>query len=146
MDYPSIFRRYLATLLDIAVIWFCVFGLTRIPMVANSSWGMPMSAAAFIALYEPVFTSFAVTLGQALMRFRVRQYGTLKRIPIHMAYLRVIVKYFLGGISVLTIPARSDRRGVHDLTVDSIVVNARDVAGNMASRVAVATASHERSS
>ena len=126
MNYPSIFRRYVATLLDIAVIWFCVFGLTRIPAVANSSWGMPVSAVAVIALYEPVFTSFAATLGQVLMRFRVRQFGTLQRIPIHRAYSRIIVKYLLSGVSVITIPARSDRRGIHDLAVDSIVVNARD--------------------
>jgi hypothetical protein len=107
---------------------------------------MPVSAIAVIALYEPVFTSFAVTLGQALMRFRVRQFGTLKRIPIHLAYLRIIVKYFLGGVSALTIPARSDRRGIHDLTVDSIVVNARAAAGDVVNQVTEVSASQARSS
>src|SRR5512147_3093058 len=101
MSYPSVLRRYLATLLDVAVIWVCIYGLTHIPVVANSAWGMPISAAAVVLLYEPVFTSRLCTLGQAVMRFRVRDHDTLGRIPVHIAYARVFVKYFLGALSVL---------------------------------------------
>lgn len=125
VKYPSVFRRYVATLLDIAVIWFAVFSLTRIPVVASSSWGMPIAAAAVILFYEPLFTSCLCTLGQWIMRFRVRDRRTSLRIPIPIAYLRVVVKYVLGAISALTIPAREDRRGIHDLVANSIVVESR---------------------
>ena len=127
MTYPGVLRRYLAALLDLAVIWACVLGLTRIPAVANSSWGMPAAAAAVIVLYEPLFTSFLCTLGQALMRFRVVDNGNMNRVPLVRVYTRVIVKYVLGFISALTIPARADRRAIHDLTVDSIVVDVRSL-------------------
>lgn len=134
MTYPSVFRRYLATLLDIAVIWFWIFGLTRIPAVAGSRWGMPVAALTVIVLYEPIFTSRLCTLGQMLMRFRVRDLKTTKRIPVHVAYVRVLVKYLLGAISVLTIPARTDRRAIHDLAVDSIVLDARAAANSGSGR------------
>ena len=127
MTYPSVLRRYLAALLDLAVIWICVLGLTRISAVANSSWGMPAAAATVIVLYEPLFTSFLCTLGQALMRFRVVDHEKRNRVPLVRVYTRVIVKYVLGFISALTIPARSDRRAIHDLTVDSIVVDVRSL-------------------
>jgi uncharacterized membrane protein len=127
MKYPSVLRRYLATLIDFTVIWFCVFGLTRVPAVASSSRGMMLAALAVILLYEPLFTSRLCTVGQGLMRFRVRDYKTSNRIAVHLAYYRVFLKYFLGAISVLTIPARADRRAIHDLEVNSIVVNVREV-------------------
>jgi uncharacterized RDD family membrane protein YckC len=122
LTYPSVLRRYVATLLDLATIWFCVYGLTRIPDVASSRWGMPLAAAAVILLYEPLFTSRLCTLGQALMGFRVKDFRSKKRISVGMAYFRTLVKYSLGAVSVLTIPARADRRAIHDLAVDSIVL------------------------
>jgi len=34
------------------------------------------------------------------------------------------VKYLLGIISMLTIPARADRRAIHDFATDTIVIEA----------------------
>ena len=36
MKYPSVFRRYLATLLDLLVLWSYVYLVTRIPAVIES--------------------------------------------------------------------------------------------------------------
>jgi len=127
VNYPSVLRRYVATLLDVAVIWFAVFSLTRIPAVASSSWGMPVAVLAVVLIYEPLFTSRLCTLGQWAMRFRVRDHRTSLRISVPVAYLRVGVKYFLGAISALTIPAREDRRGMHDLAASSIVVESHSL-------------------
>lgn len=79
--------------------------------------------------YPNLLRRYVATMGQAIMRIRVRTFESLKRIPVHMAYLRLVVKYVLGGISVLTVPGRRDRRAIHDLPVDSIVVDAREATG-----------------
>jgi hypothetical protein len=37
---------------------------------------------------------------------------------------RMLVKYLLGIVSFLTVPARKDRRAIHDLSADTIVIEA----------------------
>jgi uncharacterized RDD family membrane protein YckC len=123
--YPNLLRRYVATLLDMLLLWFSIYGITRVPALVNSDSGVPIAAVAVILAYEPIFTSRLCTLGQALMGIRVRTPETLDRIPIYMAYFRLFVKYVLGGISLLTIPARKDRRAIHDIAADSIMIDAR---------------------
>ena len=39
MTYPNLFRRYVATLLDLLVLWFGIYGITRLPVVGDSGWG-----------------------------------------------------------------------------------------------------------
>jgi uncharacterized RDD family membrane protein YckC len=73
------------------------------------------------ACYEPLLTSFFCTIGQAIMGFRVRKVAG-GRISVVQAYVRVIVKYLLGMLSFLTMPARADRRAIHDLAAGTIVV------------------------
>jgi uncharacterized RDD family membrane protein YckC len=77
-----------------------------------------------VIAYEPLATAFGCTLGQALMRFRVRTVEGLKRIGVTQAYGRFLVKYLLGIISFVTMPARSDRRAIHDLASETIVIEA----------------------
>jgi uncharacterized RDD family membrane protein YckC len=36
----------------------------------------------------------------------------------------MLVKYLLGIVSFLTVPARKDRRAIHDLSADTIVIEA----------------------
>jgi uncharacterized RDD family membrane protein YckC len=127
MTYPSVLRRYLATLVDILFLWFCIYGITRLPAFEHGGWRVAATAGIVLVLYEPMLTSFGCTLGQWLMRFRVRSIESFRRIPVLRSYARLGVKYLLGGISLLTIPARLDRRAIHDLAVDSIVVDARSV-------------------
>lgn len=58
------------------------------------------------------------------MRIRVRTPDGNNRIGIAHAFMRMVVKYLLGLISFLTVPARKDRRAIHDLAARSIVVEA----------------------
>jgi uncharacterized RDD family membrane protein YckC len=81
-----------------------------------------------VVLYEPILTVYWCTLGQAAMRMRVRDEKTLERISISQAYTRVLVKYFLGWISFLTLPFQKRRQAVHDLFTNTLVVEARDLA------------------
>ena len=126
-SYPNLLRRYVGTLIDVALIWLMVYAAVQVPALRDSRWGIPGIAAAVILLYEPVFTALLCTLGQLTMRIRVRQHASLKRLTLTSACTRVIAKYLLGAISVLTIPANRERRGIHDFVSDSIVIEARSL-------------------
>ncbi len=127
MKYPSVFRRYLATLLDLLIIWLGVFLVTRIPVTPDSNLGITVVVVILILIYEPFLTTFLCTAGQWLFRFRVRTFEGKNRISLPQAYGRLFVKYFLGFISVLTIPSRSDRRAIHDFATETIVMEASNV-------------------
>lgn len=124
MTYPNLLRRYLATLLDMFALWCIVYGVSRFAIFTEGGavgyWTLGLS----LLLYEPLLTAYACTAGQALMRIRVRTTDGLRRIGPAQAFFRMFVKYLLGMISFLTVPARKDRRAIHDLAADSIVVDA----------------------
>lgn len=124
MTYPNVLRRYLATLLDLFALWCIVYAISKMPRVDEHGtlayWMLGLS----LLLYEPLLTTFACTLGQAVMGIRVRTVDGLKRIRVDQAFGRMIVKYLLGIISFLTVPARKDRRAIHDLSSGTIVVEA----------------------
>ena len=124
MTYPSVFRRYLATLLDLLVIWFGVFLIIQVPALSGSNQKIGIVVAVFVLTYEPLLTSYLCTAGQWLFRFRVRTFDGHNRISVGHAYGRLIVKYLLGVISILTIPSRPDRRATHDFATETIVIEA----------------------
>src|SRR5262245_14459400 len=125
MQYPNVFRRYVATLIDAGVLWGFIVLIARSHTFTQSAALTSSLCVALVLSYEPLLTVYASTAGQALMRFRVRAKEGLERIQLSQAYARLIVKYMLGVISLLTIPARPDRRAIHDLAADTIVVEAR---------------------
>ncbi|HEY6642130.1 RDD family protein [Povalibacter sp.] len=124
MEYPNVLRRYLATVIDFFVLWCIVYAFSRLPNVSESStlvyWVLGLS----LLLYEPLLTTYACTLGQMVMRVRVRTPDGLRRVRIDQAIGRTVVKYLLGIISFLTVPARKDRRAIHDLASGTIVFEA----------------------
>jgi uncharacterized RDD family membrane protein YckC len=124
MKYPNVLRRYLATLIDMFALWCIVYGVSRLPNFAESGAVMYWALGLALLLYEPMLTTYACTLGQALMRIRVRTPDGLKRVRLDQAIGRMIVKYLLGMISFLTVPARKDRRAIHDLSSGTIVIEA----------------------
>jgi uncharacterized RDD family membrane protein YckC len=124
VTYPSLFRRYLATLFDLLVIWFGVFLIIQIPALSGSSQKIGIVVAVFVLTYEPLLTTYLCTAGQWLFRFRVRTFDGHKRISVGHAYGRLIIKYLLGAISMLTIPSRPDRRAIHDFSTETIVIEA----------------------
>ena len=124
MKYPNILRRYLATVLDLVALWCIFYAISQTPALtergALAYWILVVS----LLLYEPLLTTYACTLGQGVMRIRVRTVGKLTRIGLDQAFGRMIVKYLLGIISLLTVPARQDRRAIHDLSSGTIVIEA----------------------
>ena len=127
MSYPSAFRRYLATLVDFAAVWSGIFLISRLHALTRSDGLTYMLFFALLLSYEPFLTTYAGTAGQVAMRFRVRTFEGLKRIGLPQAYGRFFIKYLLGIVSFLTMPARHDRRAIHDLVSETIVVEASAV-------------------
>ncbi len=125
MTYPSLLRRYASSAIDFLTLIFALYLYSRTPLYRP---GGPEGALAFLLvalLYEPLLTAYACTLGQAAMRIRVRNVPDLGRISVIQAYIRLFIKYLLGTVSFLTMPARADRRAIHDLAGSTIVIEAR---------------------
>ena len=125
--YPSILIRYLGTIIDMVVVIMLITAVAKVlPLLGvatESKWAWAAILAP-ILVYEPLLTSKAATLGQLLMRFRIRDVASKKSISIFSAYSRWFVKFLLGGISLLTIPADAKRRAIHDHATDSVAIRA----------------------
>ena len=125
-DYPSIARRYLATLIDGLLIILVM--IVAAYLFQNNTGPMKTVRIGIILamffLYEPLCTSRLHTVGQGIMGVRVRKRVTYARISLPAAYARIVVKIVLGIISFLTIPFTKERRGIHDYAVDSVVIRA----------------------
>lgn len=122
--YPNLLRRYLGAGIDGIAIVLLVVLVGQLPFYSGGSEMGMLVFLLVLANYEPVLTTFLCTAGQAAMRFRVRDAVTGGRAPIGRLYIRVVVKAFLGVVSFLTLPARRDRRAIHDLAANTLVVEA----------------------
>jgi uncharacterized RDD family membrane protein YckC len=123
--YPILLRRYLATLVDFIVAFSIAVAIGK-SLSMNSNLSTDLSMWIFILpflIYEPLMTTVYSTVGQFVFKFRVRKLDEKNKINFGQAFVRIIIKYLLGWISLMTIPARADRRAMHDLATGSIVVN-----------------------
>jgi uncharacterized RDD family membrane protein YckC len=74
-------------------------------------------------VYEPVAMTLGCTLGNYLMKIRVRKSANAdKKINLVQAYIRLITKFFLGWLSFITIGFNKERRAIHDLAAGTIVI------------------------
>ena len=124
-EYPSLIRRYLGSFLDFIVAFSIAILVAKI--VGNSEYLEARTSVIVFFLpfimYEPIMTATSATLGQLVFGFRVRKMDEKTKINVGFAFLRLLIKYLLGIISLLTIPGRKDRRAIHDLVTASIVVS-----------------------
>lgn len=125
MQFPSLFRRYVASLIDIIVIIALVGLIGALPIVEPKSISGLTIFIIVIALYEPLLTVFACTIGQLVMRIRVRSSEDQVRIGFVRALSRTFLKYCLGIISVLSMPVQRERRAMHDLVAGTLVLDAK---------------------
>lgn len=123
--YPTLLRRYTAFLLDVWLGWFLMI-ITMVVLDDHASQPIVMItlAAALLLGYDPLLTAYSATVGQRLMKIRVRDYhDPSQRITLWRAYARIVVKAFLGTISFFTIHSNSEHRAIHDFAGDSVVIN-----------------------
>jgi uncharacterized RDD family membrane protein YckC len=120
--YPSILRRYLATVIDFGVIAGLMYAFLKSPLFNPDDPKTPVWLFLGLLACEPVLTAFACTPGQFLMNLRVRNVKTFNRPSIIATVSRSLVKMLLGVISILFIPSQKQRRGLHDLAASTIVL------------------------
>lgn len=123
--YPTLLRRYVAFFLDVWFGWFLMI-ITMVILDDHESRSAVMItlAAALLLGYDPLLTAYSATLGQRLMKIRVRDYhDPSQRIPLWRAYARIVVKFFLGIISFFTIHSNVEHRAIHDFAGESVVIN-----------------------
>ena len=123
VEYPTILRRYLSSFID---LWFVVGVLFFVPyVIGDSEATLTVRITAGIImlfLYEPLFTSKLCTLGQKIMGIRIRKFDNYQKLSFPAAVLRVFIKGLLGFISLFTIIFSEEKRAIHDLASDSIVI------------------------
>lgn len=121
---PSLVRRYKAVLVD-GLLTLLVLVVIML-VVQGSELRTPiMLASAFVIMltYEPLLTTYSRTIGQRLMKIEVVANGDpAKKITLLNAYVRWFIKSLLGWISFITIHFNSQRRAIHDLASDSMVI------------------------
>lgn len=123
MQFPNLFRRYLASLIDVIAVIVIVGFIGQLPAASSENISGIVVFFLVIVLYEPLLTAFACTIGQLTMRIRVRNCKDQKRIGFPRAVLRTLVKYCLGAISFLSMPAQKQKRAMHDLAAGTLVLN-----------------------
>jgi uncharacterized RDD family membrane protein YckC len=127
MKYPSLLRRYVASLIDGATIFVAFALYMRSPLRFAQSQAPNYWPLVLLPLYEPLLTRCLCTPGQFLMRIRVRTEPGIERVPVVRTFFRLVVKYVLGLVSFAFMPAHPQKRALHDLAAGTIVVDARSV-------------------
>ncbi len=127
MKYPSLLRRYVASLIDGATLFLVFVLYMRAPLRFAQSQAPNYWPLVLLALYEPLLTRYLCTPGQLLMNIRVRTEPEIELVPVLRTFLRLFVKYILGIISFVFMPAHRQKRALHDLAAETIVVDARSV-------------------
>ena len=127
--YPSLSKRvqslFIDALLMIVMMFFAGWILDKMnpEQEEGDEW---IRAALFIGIwgvYEPLAMTIGCTLGNYLMKIRVRKHSnTNKKINLIQAYVRFIVKFFLGWISFITISFTEEKRAIHDFASGTIVL------------------------
>ncbi|MAW94191.1 MULTISPECIES: RDD family protein [unclassified Leeuwenhoekiella] len=124
--YPHISNRIKAAFVDAIVIILLMLLFTDIFSKFES---VPdyykIVAFVFVFLaYEPIMVSvFGFSLGHFLNDLRVKRHSNpSKNLNIFLAIVRFITKSLLGWISLLTISGNPERRAIHDMLSDSVVI------------------------
>lgn len=127
--YPELKTRVQSTFIDailmIVLMMIAAWIFDKTGLNNEEEAGL-VKAIIFISIwgiYEPLSTTFGATLGNYLMKIRVRnenKYG--KKINIFQALVRFIFKFTLGWLSFLTIHFNDERRAIHDIFAGSVML------------------------
>lgn len=128
VEYPLLTDRVQSTFIDtvFVIILMFVFASFLDKMENPPDWLRIALFFGLFAIYEPVCTAFGCTLGNYIKKIRVRRMGHPdQKINLLQAFLRYITKVLLGWISFLTMHTNPERRAIHDLIADSVMIRER---------------------
>lgn len=128
-DLPSLKERVQSSFIDGLLIISLMFITAQVLDSAGPvpDWARIVIFLALWVLYEPLATTLGCTFGNCLMKIRVREHDLpAKRINFIQAFIRYIIKVFLGWLSFVTIHSNPEKRAIHDLAVGSIMVRLPD--------------------
>ena len=124
-DYPLLSERIQSTFIDTIFIIILMFiSASWLDKYEHApDWIRIVLFFGIWAVYEPLCTTLGGTIGNRIKGIQVQKFGSPnKRINIFQALFRYLIKMSLGWLSFLTIHMNKERRAVHDLVVNSIMV------------------------
>ena len=123
MEYPSLLARVQSAFID-GIITFILIGLLITATNSLNGENIPLKVIAiFLGLsYEPICTAFFRTAGQMIVKNKVVDFTTGKKINLLNAYLRFIIKTLLGWLSFTIMFSNKNKRAFHDFAAGSVVL------------------------
>lgn len=127
MTHPYLVRRYASLILDQLFLIFLIMGISTLLInLGLMSNALKIVFIIFFFLYEPLLISINCTFGQWITKIRVRKMNpSNQKISFLSALLRFIVKIALGVISFFTIHSNKEKRAIHDMIANSVVIEAK---------------------
>ena len=129
VKYPDLKTRVQSTFIDtifmVALMFVAATLLDKInpSQDGEDGWIRGIIFILIWGIYEPVAMTIGCTLGNYLMKIRVKKhFDNTKRINLLQAYIRFVVKILLGWISFLTIHSNKERRAIHDFVAGSVMI------------------------
>jgi uncharacterized RDD family membrane protein YckC len=122
--YPSLLRRIQSSVIDFLLILTLMITISQLAgQFENFPSSIRVILFILILLYEPISTTMGATLGQYIMKIRVRQYNDAeKKINLFQSIIRYIVKVMLGWLSFVSIHFNQEKRAIHDIFVSSVMI------------------------
>lgn len=128
IKYPSLLKRIesflIDTILKLLLIYLatCFFGMRRWSE-RKEEWAKAIVFILVVIMYEPVSMRIGATLGNYITGIRVRRLAdTSRTINLFQSFTRYGTKIFVGWLSCFTILFNKQRRALHDMVGESIVI------------------------
>ena len=125
LRYPTIAKRVQSIFVDLLFIVILMFAAAKIIDLFGDApdWVRIVLFLGLWGVYEPFCTAYACTIGNYLLKIRVRKINhPAERINLFQAYMRYIFKSSLGWLSFLSVHTNEERRAIHDLVAGSVMI------------------------
>ena len=123
-EYPMLVKRYQSVFIDYLLIMLIM--VVTMVITTGSAYRQPVMLSLgfiFLFVYEPLMVTYSATIGQRVTGIRVRSIDDPEyRLNLLQAYIRIIVKIFLGWLSFITINFNPEHRAIHDFAGSSVVI------------------------
>lgn len=126
-NYAMLPDRIKASINDALLIIAAMYAVSELLLFFNEvpNYIRMVIAVLLFILYDPFFTSrFRGTIGHSYSNITVRKDVDRKRfISFPSALIRVVLKFSLGWVSLLTVTGNEKKKAVHDFIAKSVVLN-----------------------